>query len=205
MNIIRHEVGPVDCNCYILFDEGSKDGVIIDAGGNADIILDSLNKNHINVKHILCTHGHFDHLTGLSEIRKSIDAPISIHEKDRELYDNMHIQSMMFGLSLDSNPVVNHFLKDGEEISFGKYKIKVIHTPGHTQGGVCFLVDGKLFSGDTLFEESIGRTDLPGGSLKQLLQSIKEKILTLPGDTEVYPGHGDKTSVLHEKNNNPYL
>ena len=205
MKIIRHEVGPVDCNCYILFDEDSKEGIIIDAGGNADLILKSINENEIDVKHILCTHGHFDHLIALAELRQTISAPISIHENDKELYENMHVQSLMFGLDLKPNPVINHSLTDGEEISWSKYKIKVIHTPGHTQGGVCFLVENNLFSGDTLFEESIGRTDLPGGSLKQLLNSVKERILILPDDTIVYPGHGEKTTVLHEKNENPYL
>jgi len=203
MKIVRHEVGPVECNCYILSDENTNEGVIIDAGGDADLIVSSI--DGLNIKHILCTHGHFDHLSGLTPLRQTLSAPISIHENDKELYENMQIQAGMFGMELSQNPTINHFLSEDEELSFGCYKIKVIHTPGHTQGGVCFLIDGKLFSGDTLFEESIGRTDLPGGSLQQLLKSVKEKLLTLPDDTVVYPGHGEQTSIKHEKEYNPYF
>ncbi len=205
MLIIRNEVGMVDCNCYIVACEKTGEGIIIDAGGDAGRIVADVRKHNVKVKQILCTHGHFDHLGGLADLVKEINVPISIHEADRELYENMPQQGMLFGLELEPNPVCNHFLQDGENIAFGEHMITVLHTPGHTKGGVCFLIGTDLFSGDTLFEESIGRTDLPGGSMNELINSIKTKLMVLPDETVVYPGHGDKTSIGFEKQNNPYL
>lgn len=202
MKLISLKVGLVDCNCYILACERTNEGVVIDCGGNAMEVVSLIKENNLQIKHILCTHGHFDHLQGLSELRKHIDAPISIHENDHELYLNMKSQGAFFDVDLGKNPPCSHFLKDNEEIKFGDHIIKVIHTPGHTQGGVCFLTEGMLFSGDTLFFESIGRTDLPGGNFSQLISSIKNRLFALPEETTVFPGHEIPTTIKFEKKHN---
>lgn len=202
MKILSRVVGLVDCNCYILQCEDTKECVVIDVGGSGEAIADLVNSIDGKVIHILCTHGHFDHLMGLSDFVSKIPAPISIHEADYELYKNMGMQGEYFQLPIEENPKCNHFLKDGEELKFGRHTIKVLHTPGHTQGGVCFLVDNNLFSGDTLFRLSIGRTDLPGGSYKQLIDSIKTKLFVLPDEIKVYPGHEGETLLGFEKKHN---
>ncbi len=202
MKVLSRRVGLVECNCYVLVCEETNEGVVIDCGGNGDEIAALIKEHNVDVKHVLCTHGHFDHLQGLSALRKHIHAPISIHEKDYELYQNMKSQGAFCDIDLGKNPPCNHFLSDGEEIKFGRHIIKVIHTPGHTQGGVCFLTEGMLFWGDTLFFESIGRTDLPGGNFSQLISSIKNRLFVLPDETLVFPGHEASTTIEFEKKHN---
>ncbi|MDQ7826633.1 MAG: MBL fold metallo-hydrolase [Candidatus Eremiobacteraeota bacterium] len=198
-------VGRVDCNCYVLGCPDTREGVVIDAGGDADVIAQIVRKHGLAVKHFLCTHGHFDHIEGLRDLRAVIEAPIAIHEEDILLYENLPIQGRHFGMEIEPAPLCNRFLSEGDEIKFGKLALKVIHTPGHSPGSVCFQCGSDVFTGDTIFAGSIGRTDLTGGSLESLVKNAREKLLTLGDKVRLYPGHGPATTVGDEKKNNPFL
>lgn len=196
-------------NIYLYYDDKSGDGVIIDAGCSAkDIITisETISKNSIKVKAILLTHGHFDHITAIDELKSLTGAIVYCHESERLLLEdpalNMSIKTRkIFKISPDK------FFKDGDLFYVGDTALKVLHTPGHTQGGVCYYDEknGNLFAGDVLFMNSIGRSDLPQGDSAVLLSSIKTKLLVLPEDTKVFPGHGMATSISHEKDSNPFL
>ncbi|WP_416175416.1 MBL fold metallo-hydrolase [Clostridium sp.] len=200
MKIKRMPVGVYYANCYILLDEEKMECAVIDPGGNADTIKSALKDLNVeNVKFILLTHGHADHTGAAREIKKSYNAPIYISEKD---CDMMRRGAYMYG---DIHDIVDNFLVDNEELDLGKLKIKVINTPGHTPGGVCFLVNGVVFTGDTLFNGSIGRTDFEGGDQKTLIESIKTRLMSLSNCTIVLPGHEERTSIEKERITNPYL
>lgn len=182
-------VGFLENNCYILADEGSRSAVIIDPGDNEEDILKTVNDKKFRVEKILLTHGHPDHVGAAEAVSQGTGAPVFIHDEDRKLF----------------NVKAQKSLAENDSISFGKYTIKVLHTPGHTPGSVCFLADGKLFSGDTVFAGSIGRTDLPGGSYREIMKSLKEKILPLSYEVEIFPGHGPSSNIKEEKMENPFL
>ncbi|HZE98011.1 MAG TPA: MBL fold metallo-hydrolase [Planctomycetota bacterium] len=198
-------VGPLQCNCHILVDEASKEAVIIDPGDDADEILRRV--KGYKVLALLHTHCHFDHMTGTRKVAEATGAEILIHKSDKEYYDSLAGQYRMFGMPrpVDDPLPVKRFLKDGEQIEFGKHAVKVIHTPGHTQGSCCFHAEGLLISGDTLFNRSIGRTDLPGGNAAQELESIRKRLFTLDPETDVFPGHGPQTTIGEERAENPFL
>lgn len=199
------QVGKVDCNCYIVWCEDTGEGIVIDAGGDAGRILDAVKEENLKIRQILCTHGHFDHIEGLSELTESLPVPIALHPGDRELYENLPQQGMLFGLRLQGTPPFQKLLQHGDMILFGNCRLEVLHTPGHTKGGVCFSGGGAVFSGDTLFAESVGRTDLPGGSMAELIHSIETQLMRLPDETVVYPGHGEATQIGFERRHNPFL
>ncbi len=180
--------------------------MVIDPGADGEQIKNILDKNNLKLKYILNTHGHADHIGANKFLKKHFpEAKIFIHSKDAKMLTNAYENfSKQMGLAITS-PSVDILLEDNQEIEFGNQIIKVIYTPGHTQGGVCFLLDNILFSGDTLFASSIGRTDLNGGSTHQLLLSIKEKLFILPENTKVYPGHGEETNIGKEIKTNPFL
>jgi hydroxyacylglutathione hydrolase len=198
-------VGPLQCNCHILADEASKEAVIVDPGDDADEILGRV--KGYKVLALLHTHCHFDHMTATRTVSEATGAEILIHESDKAYYDSLAKQYQMFRMPYrGGDPLpVKRFLEDGDRISFGKHALKVIHTPGHTQGSCCFHAEGLLLSGDTLFQRSIGRTDLPGGNPEQELESIRTKLYTLDPETAVYPGHGDPTSIEEERAENPFV
>lgn len=198
-------VGPIDVNCYILGCEETKEAVIIDPGGHSDKIKDCLDRLNLNVKWILITHGHFDHTGGLKKLKKFTDSPVCIHKKDEVMLKEGANHALFFGFNIDPVPPADRLLEDGEEIKMGNYTIKVIHTPGHSPGGVSYYTGDKIFVGDLLFAGSIGRTDLPGGNYETLIDSVKTKIFSLPGSTAVYPGHGHKTTVKEEIDTNPFF
>jgi glyoxylase-like metal-dependent hydrolase (beta-lactamase superfamily II) len=209
---VIHEVlrvGPFQCNCHILGDESTREAVIIDPGDEAGEILERA--KGLKVTALLHTHCHLDHITGTKRVKEETGAPILIHQADRELYEHLAGQYektlRLFGLDLgpghDPLPA-DRFLKDGEKIRFGRHEIGVLHTPGHTQGSCCFHLGGDLFSGDTLFRRSIGRTDLPGGDLDQEIDSIRSKLYVLDPETVVHPGHGPPTHIEEEKEANPF-
>ena len=194
--------GPIENNNYLIIDEQSKEAALIDCSAvNEDLALE-LKKQGATLKYILLTHGHFDHIAGIEESNK---IPILMHKADMDWVRNVNTYLPMVGLPGMKIPTINRFINDGDIIKLGGLEIKVIHTPGHTQGGVCFLADGNLFSGDTIFRESVGRCDLEGGDFDQIVDSIESKIFTLPPETIIYPGHGRKTTVEWEKAHNRFL
>ena len=204
MKIQSLVVGPVAANCYLLSDEGGK-GIVIDPGGDAPAILDKIRKEHITVEAILNTHGHSDHIAANDALRDATGAPLYIHAADEHMLTDPRANlSLFMGGNVVSRPAEHH-LKEGDILCVGAMAFKVLHTPGHSPGGVCFAGEGVLFSGDTLFADSIGRTDFPGGSLPQLIGVIKEKLMALPDDTVVYAGHGPSTTIGRERQYNPYL
>ena len=193
------EAGPIQANCYILMDEETKEIVIMDPGGEADILSKEIDSLNGIVKFIILTHGHFDHVGGVSDLYNKYKVPfyISAVDEDYIIKDN----SGIFG----KLPSKASNIKEGETLSFGKNTIKVLETPGHTKGGLSFVINDKVFTGDTLFRGSIGRTDFLGGDFDEIIKSIKEKLLSLGDDTTVYPGHGPASTIAFEKRNNPYL
>ncbi len=197
--------GPLGVNCYIIACEEKRVGAVIDPGDEAPVILNHINELRIDVKLILLTHGHVDHLAHLSRIKKELGAEFLMHQEDAFLLKGLFAQALMFGLPNPGNPKPDRFVVDGEEIPLGRLKIKVLHTPGHSPGSVTYFVDNKLFVGDLIFAGSIGRTDLPKGDYQTLIRSVETKIFSLPDDTIIYPGHGPETTVGHEKATNPFF
>jgi hydroxyacylglutathione hydrolase len=193
-------------NTYLAVNDEAKEAVLVDAGANAQQVLDYLDKNDVKLVAILLTHGHPDHLISLNEIADATGAVSYMHQEDAQLLE--HIPPMLLNMmGLDKLELPEEFLplEDGQELELAGMKFKVLTTPGHSGGSVCFLTDGVLFAGDLVFRGSIGRTDFPGGSMETLLQSVKEKVFTLPSETRILPGHMDATVVGWEKKTNPFL
>jgi hydroxyacylglutathione hydrolase len=200
-------VGPLQCNCSIVVDEGTREAVVIDPGDEPDRILKVLEAAGVRLVALLHTHAHLDHITGTGEVAEVTGAPIRLHPADRPLYEALPKQAAFFGLSAREPRPLDAPLSDGEVIRFGRSSLRAIHTPGHTPGSMCFVLEGDeplLFSGDTLFRRSIGRTDLSGGDTDAILASIREKLFTLPGGTPVICGHGPGTTIDEEKRLNPF-
>jgi len=198
-------VGDMLANCYIIADEEAKEAAIIDPSAEGVEILKVIKENNLRVIYIINTHGHIDHIGANAEIKEATGAKILIHEDDRNLLSSPVKNLAIFLGRMTKSPPADRLLKGGEIISLGKLKLKVIHTPGHTRGSICLLVDKKLFTGDTLLRNSIGRTDLPGASEKILVQRIKEELLPLGDEVKIYPGHKEETTIGQERRNNPFL
>lgn len=201
-------VGPLQCNCSIIGCKETGEAAVVDPGGDTDKIIAFAEKLGLKVKWLLHTHAHFDHIMGSRAMREKTGAQICLHEGDQWLYDNLHKQCGLFGFKADDTLPVDHYLADEEEVAIGKLKANVIHTPGHTPGSLCFSVQDKdsvLFSGDTLFQRSIGRTDLWGGSFEKIVDSINDRLFVLDDSTRVVPGHGPDTDIWSEKRNNPFV
>ena len=196
---------PIDNNNYLIIDEETKEAALIDCSSIDDRIDEELEKQDASLKYILLTHGHFDHIAGIRPNRFKNNPQIVMHKADLDWLNNANQYLPMFGMPEITIPKVDIFVEDGDTIQLGSLEIKVLHTPGHTQGGVCYLVDGNLFSGDTIFREAVGRCDLEGGNFNQIVESIQDKIFTLPAKTVIYPGHGNITSVEWEKEHNRFL
>lgn len=193
---------PIENNNYLIIDEVSKEAALIDYSADDENIFLELKKYDAKLKYILLTHGHFDHIGG---IKNDSGIPVLMHAGDTEWIQEVNTYLPMIGMPSMEIPKINKYIENNEIIKLGNLEIKVIHTPGHTQGGVCFYVEGNLFSGDTIFRESVGRCDLPGGDFSQIVQSIENSIFTLPDDTIIYPGHGKTTTVGWEKEHNSYM
>jgi glyoxylase-like metal-dependent hydrolase (beta-lactamase superfamily II) len=209
MLVVRHaRVGAIAENTYLVGCSETGEAVIVDPGGETARVAALREPGGFRVTRILLTHGHFDHIQGAAEAKELFDAPISIHPGDRELYEGLQQQLMMFGFDdPGAPPPVDHLFEDGEVFQIGKQQGRVIHTPGHTQGGCCFLFpEAKvIITGDTLFTGSIGRTDLPGGDLAQIVRSLRERVLTVGDDVRFYPGHGPDGLIGDERKGNPYV
>ena len=206
-------VGPFQCNCQILVCQKTNEAIIIDAGDEYDRIKKLCTEHGIHLKYSVHTHAHLDHIGAVKELKSDHPhAKIALHSADEKLYQNLPMQGQMFGIDYETPPPIDHFLRDEEVIRFGEHEFKVIHTPGHSPGGVCLhFKEGELsemptvFTGDTLFQQSIGRTDLWGGDHRQLIKSIKDRLLRLDDQTVVPPGHGPVTSIGVETKSNPFL
>ena len=205
-------VGPFFKNGYVAGCENTRKAVFIDPGDEVEQLLAFIAAEQLDVTHILLTHGHVDHVSGVAEAKRALGAPIHLHRDDRFLYDNAVRTGMMFGLTVEQPPPVDVFYDGEGPIAFGDYRVRVVHTPGHCPGGVCLAIakhgdasSPRLFVGDTLFAGSIGRTDLPGGNYDTLLKSITERLFAFPDDAVVYSGHGPETTIGREKATNPFV
>ena len=217
-------VGMLQCNCSILGDAETGEAIVVDPGDDADRILEILRRHKLKPRAIVITHTHIDHVSGLAEVRRAIDAPVLIHEADLDLYRHLDEQAQWLGVPTPQSTSIDSFVKEGDSVRWGGYAARVLHTPGHTPGSISLVLEEQapamdapqqehehpilsptLISGDTLFQSSIGRTDLWGGSYPQIIRSIKEKLLVLPEETLVYPGHGGTTTIGEERETNPFL
>jgi len=200
-------VGPLQCNCSIFGDETSREGLVVDPGDEIDEILEIINRHGLAVKAIVITHAHIDHIGGAQKLKQATGAPVYMNPNDVELQKMLDVQAAWLGMQPPEAVSIDVDAKDGDRLVMGATEFHVLHTPGHTQGSISLWIPGekKLVAGDTLFRDSIGRTDLPGGDGKQILRSIHSKLLPLPEDTVVVPGHGDQTTIGREKRFNYFL
>jgi glyoxylase-like metal-dependent hydrolase (beta-lactamase superfamily II) len=204
-------VEPFFKNGFLLGCEATREAVLIDPGDEVDDLLAIVRRKSLAVRHVLLTHAHVDHVSGVARAHAALGAPVTLHRDDLFLYESAVDQGRLFGLSIDRLPAVNRFYGDAPEVTFGGYFVRAHHTPGHSPGSVCLQVgqtgrDGRsLFVGDTLFAGSIGRTDLPGGNYKTLIRSIKDVLFAFGDAADVYPGHGPQTTIGEERRTNPFL
>jgi hydroxyacylglutathione hydrolase len=208
MIIETFPVGWLQCNCTIIADEQTREAIVIDPGDDPQEILARLEEHGLTARQIICTHTHIDHVGAIFELQQRIETPASIHKADLFLFEKLDVQAEWIGLPMPKRGSIEHFFKDGEAVSCRGVEVGVIHTPGHTPGSATFHLAGDrniLFTGDTLFAESIGRTDLWGGSQPEILASIRKKLMPFDDDTLVIAGHGQSTTIGHERRYNPFL
>ena len=200
-------VGPLQCNCSIIGDETSHEAIVIDPGDDIANILAIIAKHNLQVKQIVITHAHIDHVGGAMKLRVATGAPILLNQNDSALLKLLDVQAAWIGMAAPGKVEIDQSIGESDKVQAGPLVAQVLHTPGHTEGSIClyFPLEKKLIAGDTLFAGSIGRTDLPGGSFDKIIRSIHEKILALPDDTVVVPGHGPLTSIGDERESNPFL
>ncbi len=206
-----HEIIPVGilaCNCSILGDETTGEAVVIDPGDDIDRVQEILARHNLHAKYIIATHAHIDHVGGIEKLKLMTRAAVLMHEKDLPLYRNLAMQAAWLGVQPPGVVEVDQFLEEGDTLRWGSRTLEVLHTPGHSPGSLSLHLPGdrrRIFSGDTLFQGAIGRTDLWGGSYEQILRSIRDTLLRFPDETPVYPGHGPPTSIGQEREYNPFL
>jgi len=203
--IEKLEVGMMMANCYIVGCEKTRQAVVIDPGDEGDRILYRLADNKFTVAYIINTHGHFDHVGANKQLKDATGADLLIHEADAPMLSTLSEMAEAFGMAMDNSPPPDRTLKDGDKITFGDITMDVIHTPGHTPGGISLVTDKKAFVGDTLFAGSIGRTDFPGGDFNTLIESIQKRLFPLGDDVTVYCGHGPETTIGMERRTNPFV
>ena len=200
-------VGLLQCNCSIFGDEQTREAIVIDPGGEIEKITGVLDQHHLRVKAIVITHAHIDHVAAAQRLRALTNAPVYLNERDKELLNALDMQARWLGVETPERTAVDSAADDGAILRLGTADFNVLHTPGHTQGSLCIWIpqENKLIAGDTLFRDSIGRTDLPGGNGRQILSSIKTRLFDLPDTATVFPGHGPSTTIGREKERNPFL
>jgi hydroxyacylglutathione hydrolase len=198
-------VGPIQANCYLLGCERTREAAVIDPGDDADEILMTLAKDKLRCVSIVNTHGHFDHSGANKRLKEVTGAQLILHEADAPMVMNQAASGKMWGMQVENSPPPDRYVKEGDLITFGDISLKVLHTPGHSEGGISLVTDKMVFVGDTLFAGSIGRTDFPGGDSDSLLRSVREKIFPLGDDVVIYPGHGPETTVGRERRTNPFF
>ncbi|SRR6266481_1651466 len=200
-------VGPLQCNCSVVGDEASREAIVIDPGDGLDEILALIEKHHLQVKQIVITHAHIDHVGGAMKLRALTGAPILLNQNDYALLKMLDVQATWIGMATPGKVEVDQTLGQADVVKAGSLEGQVLHTPGHTEGSIClyFPAEKKLIAGDTLFAGSIGRTDLPGGSFEKILDSLHDRVLALPDETVVVPGHGPLTTIRKERASNPFL
>src|SRR5689334_12692037 len=200
-------VGPLQCNCSIMGDEQSREAMVIDPGDNIDRILAIVEEHRLTVKQIVVTHAHIDHVGGAMKLKQRTGAPILLNQNDQALLAMMDTQAAWIGVAPPGNILIDQELSDGDIIRAGNIEARIMHTPGHTEGSVCLYLaaENKLIAGDTLFAGSIGRTDLPGGNTGKIMRSLHTRVLALPDETVVVPGHGPLTTIAVERETNPFL
>lgn len=206
LKIGRIVMGMCQTNCYFVYEEGKKDAIVFDPADKGDILFRKLTDAGFTVRAMLLTHGHFDHIWGVNKLRDLSGAKVYAYEGEKELCEDA-VKNVSGQAGREETVVADVYLKDGEEITVAGMTCKLIATPGHTQGSCCyyFETDKLLISGDTLFQESVGRTDLPTGNYSALIHSVQDKLMSLSDDVKVYPGHGDETSIGHERKYNPFV
>lgn len=205
MLVERLVVGMLQCNCYLVACEDTKEAIVIDPGGDAPLILDRVQELGLAIKYIVNTHGHIDHIAANRPVKEGTGAQLAIHQDDAEwLVTDQGAYARMLGVS-SPGPAADVLLEEGDEIAIGNQRLQVIHTPGHSLGGISLVGDGVVFCGDTLFSMGVGRVDLPGGSWETLMNTIKTRLFTMPDDTVAYTGHGPETTIGREKQLNPWF
>ncbi len=202
MEISTYIAGPIDANNYLVSDEMTKEAILIDCSAYREDIINEVKQKGLKVKYILITHGHFDHILGVNDMAKALDAKVGIHSDDAIMMEHTPEMCTMFGLPPKEPQKYDFYVNENNNISFGNIKVDVIHTPGHTEGGVCYLISNHLFCGDTIFRNSYGRTDLLGGNFKDIQNSIKNIIFKLDDNIQIHTGHGESTTVEYEKRYN---
>jgi hydroxyacylglutathione hydrolase len=200
-------VGPLQCNCSVVGDETTHEAIVIDPGDDIEQILQLIRKHHLQVKQIVITHAHIDHVGGAMKLRAATGAPILLNQNDYALLKMLDVQAAWLGMPAPGKVDIDQSLGQADTVKAGSLSAQVLHTPGHTEGSIClyFPAEHKLIAGDTLFAGSIGRTDLPGGSYEKILHSIHDRVLALPDETIVVPGHGPLTTIGEERESNPFL
>ncbi|MGI6225128.1 MAG: MBL fold metallo-hydrolase [Peptococcales bacterium] len=200
-------VGPIETNCYLAYCGETKEGIVIDPGDEGEKIVNAIKELGIKIKYIVNTHGHHDHIKANEILKKFTNAPILIHAADAQMLTDANKNLSHFTGERTAELPADQELNDGDTIEFGNICLKVLHTPGHTLGGICLLctTEKKCFTGDTLFNGTVGRTDLPGGNYKTLMNSLKSKLINLPNEVKIYPGHGPHSTIGEEKAINPYF
>lgn len=200
-------VGPLQCNCSVIGDGLTREAMVIDPGDDIDEVLALVRKHKLNVKQIVITHAHIDHVGGAMKLRAVTGAPIILNQNDFALLKMLDIQAQWIGMASPGKVEIDHSVGQADKLHAGALSAEVLHTPGHTEGSIClyFPVEKKLIAGDTLFAGSIGRTDLPGGSFDKIIHSLNDKLLALPDETVVVPGHGPLTTIGEERETNPFL
>jgi len=199
------ELGPFAVNCYLVGDETTKEGMLIDPGAEAEALKEEIGKAELNIKLIVLTHGHIDHIGAVAALKEATGAEFAYHAQEADTIQGRMETYAVMGREVPEVPQADRLLQGGDTLEVGGLRFTVLHTPGHSPGGICLVGNGVLFSGDTLFNFSIGRTDIPGGNIVQLLNSIHTKLLVLPDSTIVLPGHGPQTTIGQERQWNPFL